>query len=93
MKVFGWQTVIGEVERVRLGDKPGTVQARAIVAAKSKAAVARIAGVDRPSQLFNLCETGNTFEIGMASLFPGVIFIASMDRFSRRYIALKPEDQ
>lgn len=62
LKVFGWQSF-------RAGR-----QTREIVAAPSKAAVARLAGANRPDQLFNLCETGNEQETETALTEPGVVF-------------------
>ena len=61
LKVFGW------------ADWFQGKQIRAIVAAPSKAAVARAAGAARPSALWNLCETGNALEIQAASACPGVV--------------------
>jgi len=45
-----------------------------IVAATSKQEVARIIGKDRPSQLWNLTDTGNASEVATAMSKPGTVF-------------------
>ncbi len=67
MRVYGWQ-----------GWK-GATATREIVCARSKAAVARIAGVKSPSRLFNLTETGNAEELRVARAKPGVVFWRPLD--------------
>ena len=78
MKVYGWlEHLYGEKHAIRKDPvfQAHHNQVRAIVAAKSKAEVARITGVKRPSQLFNLAETGNAREIEIAMRSPGIVFI------------------
>lgn len=53
-------------------------QVYAIVAASSKAEVARLTGHQRPSQLSDLQETGNETEIKVAMARPGVIHWVSL---------------
>ena len=65
LEVWGWQ---GH----RYGRDGGPT--REIMVAKSKAAVARAAGVNRPAQLFNLSTTGNDMDINTAMTEPGVVF-------------------
>jgi hypothetical protein len=50
------------------------------MAARSKAEVARAFGVNTPSQLFNLSDTGNAEEITQAMTAPGVIFYRPLDQ-------------
>lgn len=79
LKVFGWQGWRSECPPALNGNK----QTREVVAAKSKAEVARIAGKKYANQLFNLGETGNSLELQLALSKPGVIFWAPID--SRDY--------
>jgi hypothetical protein len=74
LKVYGWQDH-------RCECKPRT-QTREICAAHSMAEVARIAGYRRASQMFNLCETGNDFEIKTAMAKPGAVFWRSISCFN-----------
>lgn len=79
VKVYGWQGMRHE--------SPGTHrQTREIVAARSKAEVARIAGVKGPNALFNLGETGNAAEIAVATGKPGTIFWRPIDTRDKRYV-------
>ena len=79
LKVYGWQESITTGERDALGLRPWICQARAIVAAPSKAAAAGAAGYDYARSMFNLCDTGNAEEIKQARGEPGVVFLSSMD--------------
>lgn len=79
MKVYGWMGYRRECPPTRNGGR----QTREIVAAKSGAAAARAAGVKRPAQLFNFCETGNKREIYIATAHPGVVFWAPLDESLR----------
>jgi len=60
------------------GCRPGSSQTREICAAKSRAAVARAAGVKYVKQL-DLTETGNEEDIKQALSDPGVIFWCPLD--------------
>ncbi len=79
LKVYAWQDYCSNEERETLDLRSWITQVRAIVAAPSKAAAARAGGFDRPSQAFNLGETGNSEEIAQAMSEPGVVFIGCMD--------------
>jgi len=79
LKVFGWQGRRLECPRAPNGD----CSTREIVAAKFASEAARLAGYDRPAQMFNLCETGNAGEIAKALSEPGVIFWGPLDAFGR----------
>lgn len=68
LRVYGWT---GTDYRLRTTHN----QSRCIVAAHSKAEAARLAGYDRPSQMFNLCETGNDREIAEAVQESGVVIV------------------
>ena len=70
LKVYGWQSFRRECDPAPNGSR----QTREICAAHSMAEVARIAGVNRPQQLFNLGETGNKEELAAATASPGTIF-------------------
>jgi hypothetical protein len=67
LQVYGWISFRGRT------------QAREIVAARSQAEVARLAGVSRPGQLFNLSDTGNAPEIAQAMAEPGAVFWHPLD--------------
>ena len=67
MKTYGWY---GHRE---------SGQSREIVAAKSGAAAARLAGVKRPSALFNFSETWNLAETLLAMTEPGTVFWRPID--------------
>ena len=79
LKVYSWETPTTQAETKALGDEPWQAQAVAFVAARSRAEVGRLAGVDRPSQLFNLGETGHSIDCATARARPGVVFIRSMN--------------
>lgn len=70
LKVYGWEGWRNECPAARNGNR----QTREVVACKSKMAVARVAGVNRPVQLFNLDETGNEQDIAAAMSEPGTLF-------------------
>jgi hypothetical protein len=72
LKVYGWQSM-------RYECKGPHRQTREIVAAKSKAEVARIVGVKSPQALFNLGETHNALELSVALANPGVVFWAPIN--------------
>lgn len=74
LRVYGW-----------CGFVSGHVQARLIVAAKSKAAAARAAGYKAPRQMFNLCETGNAAEIAAATAQPSIVMWRGLDEFRGEY--------
>jgi hypothetical protein len=78
LKVYGWTGY-----RIEAGNGTHRHQTREICAAYSMAEVARIAGVNRASQLFCLCETGNAKEIERATGKPGVIFWTELDHPAR----------
>lgn len=70
MKTYLWLDSVRE----RCEERPWVNQAELIVAAKSKAEVARLAGETSPARLFNLTETGNAEQIEQATSQPGTIF-------------------
>ena len=67
LKIYGWQS------------QRSSDQTREIVAAPSRAAAARLAGYQRPDQMFNLGETGNSQEIEIATSKPGIVFWTSLN--------------
>ncbi len=71
LKVYGW-----------IGHRSG--QTREIVAAPSKAAVARIAGFNSPRQMFCLCETSNDAELAQARSNPGKVFWHPLNELESR---------
>lgn len=79
LKVYAWQSHRREASR-RTANSSG--QTHEIVAANSKAEVGRIVGV-RPTQLFNLGETGNKIDIATATSRPGVVFWCPIDEAHR----------
>jgi len=79
LKVYGWIS-----QRIEARDHPEgkhwSNQTREIMAATSKAAVARaVPFVTRPRELFNLAETGNQTEIDTALSKIGTIFWKPVD--------------
>lgn len=82
LRVFGWT---GYDSRVGGAHS----QARHIVAATSMAECARLAGERHPRNLFNLCETGNDYEIREAMKEPGVIFTRSINDYSPKPMLLR----
>ena len=90
LKVYGWTAHISKRVREQL-ELPGhIVQARAIVAAPSMAAVGRLLGV-RPRTLFNLSETGNALEIQIATALPQTFFASPLDG-PKRFQVVEPGD-
>jgi hypothetical protein len=85
MKVYGWQSFRNEC-------KGPHHQTREIVAARSKAEAARLAGYKHPARMFNLCETGNEREIAVAMTRPGVVFWAPISSRAQ-YVAAEREDK
>lgn len=61
-------------------------QARCIVAAESQAEAARLAGVKYARQLWNMSETGNVVEAGVALNQPKIIFWRPLDGYTQPYI-------
>ena len=92
LRVYGWTAAFYlPPDHEMLKDprvRPWHRQQRAIVAATSQKEAARIAGADRPSQLFNLSETGNDIELSVALAEPGVIFVGEATG-ARKYYRLK----
>ena len=87
LRVFGWTGWRPEEK----GTKPNG-QTREIMAAYSKAQVARIVGVKSPARLFNLCETGNQDEILVTAKKPFAIFWAPISRATiANYREAKPK--
>ena len=76
LKVYGWTGTRYEAGAIarEIGKGYGRSQTREIVAATSKAAAARAAGVARAGQLWNLSETANDECIEIAMREPGRIF-------------------
>jgi len=80
LKVYGWQGYRSECH-----PRPnGSRQTREICAATSQAKVAELAGVKRPYQLFNLCETGNAKELATALREPFQIFWHPLDDYAEQ---------
>jgi hypothetical protein len=75
LKVYGWGGYRPE-------SKNSHHQTREIVAAQSKAEVARIVGVTSPARLWNLSRTWNGREILIALEEPGVVFWKDLDDYS-----------
>lgn len=80
LKVYGWGGYTPD---------PPYQQARMIVAAKSQAEVARIAGVKRPAQLWNLTETQNDLAIATAMAEPGTVFYRDINDYDGPYTRLE----
>jgi len=80
LKVYGWQTYACGVHQRAVATRRAShhTELRAIVAASSKTAAARIAG-GTPRRLFNLGETWNAAETEAAMARPGVVLIAPLD--------------
>lgn len=75
LKVYGWIGWRNEAKPMANGSH----QTREVMATTSMAVVARALGKKRPSQVFNLCETGNDGECAVALAEPGVIFWRALD--------------
>lgn len=108
LKVYGWQDSLALV-RIPAGRdvvhplfrdpgwRPYYSQICAIVAATSKAEVARIVsallGYAVPARsLFNLGETGNALDIETATGRPGVVFVRHMGSGPDRYYPIEPKE-
>lgn len=76
-KVYRW--LDSAPIHIRHPTKPWLRQLACVMAAPSKAAVARAAGEKDPRNLFNLDETGNAEDIAMTMAEPGVIFWSWLD--------------
>lgn len=91
LKVYGWTGLVYSGEQMkRFADyykvRDDQQQSRCIVAASSQAAAARAAGVKAPRNLWNLCETQNVIEAGVALNQPGVVFWRPLDGHHLPYI-------
>jgi len=75
LRVYGWQGYRHDCPPAPNGGH----QTREICAARSMVAVARIAGEKGPWALFNLHETANAWECGLAMASPGVILWAPLN--------------
>lgn len=71
MKTYGWTAFVAGVP-----ESGG--QVRAICAAASIAEVARVAGVSRPSALFQFSETVNSAEMAAARQHPGKMLVTCL---------------
>ena len=82
MKVYGWTGRRNPREfQAHFPDAPSwNIQTREFVAAPSKAAVYRITG-GRPSEHFNITETGNKRELEIATANPGVVYWRPLDAY------------
>lgn len=85
LKVYRWQSHRRECPTHHR-------QTHEVVAAKSKAEVARIAGYDRPSQMFNLAETGNARDVATAMAEPGVIFWRPINDYEGAFTRVPPRE-
>ena len=72
LKVYGWNSFRDQA--------PGHSQTREIVATTSKVAAAKLAHFIRPSQMLNLCVTGNKEEIEQALSKPEAVFWRPLDK-------------
>ncbi len=77
IKVYRWQSFRSECPAHHR-------QTQEVVAARSKAEAASLAGFDRPSQMFNLGETGNTTQIAVAMQSPGTVYWAPINNRSSK---------
>lgn len=70
------------------GGRSGNKQVRTIVAAKSAAEVSRLVGdpVNHIRKFWS--ETGNAFEVAVATARPGVVFVATDER-AKKFIPRK----
>lgn len=69
LKVYGWSAFY-----IRGAEKQFNQSFRCIVAATSQADAARLAGKEKPRDLWQLTETGNAGEIALATTKPGTVF-------------------
>lgn len=82
LKVYGWSGFRSEA--------PGYHhQTREIVAATSKAEVARIVGDKSPRKLVNLSETRNPKEVAVAMSRPGVVFWRGLNDYGGEFVAVE----
>ncbi len=79
LKVYGWIGMRWECPPAPNGSR----QTHEVCAAPSMAAVARIAGVKYPRELFNLSETGNEEAVAKALSEPYVIFWHPLDEHAK----------
>ncbi len=79
LKTYAWQEHISPDVVRQLGDEKWHNQANFSVAAYSKAQAARIAGYDRPAQMFNLGTTGNELNVEVCEATPFTVFIVSQN--------------
>lgn len=63
----------------------GHNQVTVIVAARSKAEVARIAGYNHPARMWNLTETGNERQIKLATAREGKMLHSALDDYLNNY--------
>lgn len=89
LKVYGWTALIREPERSKLGTAKHIIQCRCIVAAHSMAEVRRLLD-QSPRSLFNLCETGNAVEIGVATAKPLTFFARGLDCYTGYFTEVPP---
>ena len=80
MKVYGWQG--WRIEAPGNGHHA----TREIIAARSKAEAARLAGKRSPREMWCLCETGNKNEIAVAMMWPGMIFWSPLDGYGHERV-------
>jgi hypothetical protein len=85
LKTYGWTAIMSDGLRVKLSEREHIVQCRAVVAATSMAAAARLVG-RTPRQLFNMGETWNATEKAVCEAQPGTIFCAPLSQ-SSGYVA------
>lgn len=90
LKVYGWTALLRTAERQQLGLPSHVIQCRCIIAAESMAEVGRLTK-QRPTNLFNLCETGNAREIEIAMQKPKTFFVAPLTSYRDPYIEVPPE--
>lgn len=83
LKVYGWCACLSDDGlRERMGLAQWSNQVRCIIAARSKAEVARLLGTT-VARIFNLCETGNATEIAVATEAPHCFFVAPLHTHTR----------
>mgnify|MGYP007069486498 CR=1 FL=1 len=75
LKVYRWQSFRTECPTYHR-------QTKEVVAARSKAEAARLAGFDRPSQMFNFAEACSDLEIKVAMQSPGTVYWTPINNFS-----------
>jgi hypothetical protein len=75
LKVYRWQSF-------RIECPTNHRQTKEVVAARSKTEAARLAGFDRPSQMFNLAEACSDLEIKVAMQSPGTVYWTPIDNYN-----------